>query len=380
MVTEKIQVVFCTDGIFPHAIGGMQRHSRLLIEELAKIEGMEIIAIHPHHDKKIFDPFLDIKEIAIKKAKPHYSYMWNEYRYSKQVFEALKEFPDAIIYSQGLSVWSGINEIGHRIILNPHGLEYLQAIGLKQKVKAKRFTVLFNYLFKHSAKVVSLGGRLTGLLNDNIENAENKIVILPNAVNMPVKKTERVFQHDPLNILFVGRFAANKGIHILIECIKSLNKEGYEQYFKFNLVGKGPFFEEYISSFQASNLNYLGFADDDKLIQLYQENDLFVLPTLYEGMPTVILEAMSYGMPIIVTDTGATTELVDHTNGFIIEKNNPSALKNAIKRFYQFELEKRKALSERSVIRVEESFTWNVVAQKHFELFKDFSSKFAVHA
>ena len=66
---KKIQLLFITDGIFPHAIGGMQRHSRLLIEELSKNAELEIIVIHPHDSLKIFSDESSIKEIGLKTQK-----------------------------------------------------------------------------------------------------------------------------------------------------------------------------------------------------------------------------------------------------------------------------------------------------------------------
>jgi hypothetical protein len=60
----KRQLLFCTDGIFPHAVGGMQKHSLLLIEQLAKYSEWEIIVIHPH-SQNVLDPKWNIKEIAI---------------------------------------------------------------------------------------------------------------------------------------------------------------------------------------------------------------------------------------------------------------------------------------------------------------------------
>ena len=64
MSTRK-QVVFCTDGIFPHAVGGMQRHSTLLIEELAKSGRFSIVVIHPHN-APVFNQSLGIKEIPLQ--------------------------------------------------------------------------------------------------------------------------------------------------------------------------------------------------------------------------------------------------------------------------------------------------------------------------
>jgi glycosyltransferase involved in cell wall biosynthesis len=369
-MSERLQVVFCTDGIFPHAVGGMQKHSKLLVEELARMNVLDLIVIHPHHDKKVFDASLGIIEIAIERGKKYWSYMYNEYRYSMQVAKELEKYPSAVIYSQGLSVWHNARKYGKRMIVNPHGLEFYQAITLPKKLKALRFSAAFNRLFAVSAKVVSLGGRLTALLHKNISRSEKKVVVLPNAVNMPNEKTERVFHKEPMQVLFVGRFASNKGINILMDAVRELNKEGYQNILQFNLVGKGPLFEMFSTTFKAPNVNYLGFADDDKLVELYKQNDLFVLPTFFEGMPTVVLEAMSYGMPIIVTDTGATTDLVNDSNGYIIEKADVKSLKNALLNFYQLDDAKKKMLSINSYNKVKDNFTWKVVAQKHYELFR----------
>ena len=60
----KRQLLFCTDGIFPHAVGGMQKHSLLLIEQLVKYTDWEIIVIHPHKEN-ILPSEYKIKEIAI---------------------------------------------------------------------------------------------------------------------------------------------------------------------------------------------------------------------------------------------------------------------------------------------------------------------------
>ena len=89
-------------------------------------------------------------------------------------------------------------------------------------------------------------------------------------------------------------------------------------------------------------------------------------------MPTVVLEAMSASMPIIVTDTGATAELVDSDNGFLIETANVRALKWAIQRYYQLKPEEKKALSEKSYQKVVEKFTWEKVARQHLDLFDNF--------
>ncbi|MEP7168719.1 MAG: glycosyltransferase family 4 protein [Bacteroidota bacterium] len=370
---KNIQLLFVTDGIFPHAVGGMQRHSRLLIEELSKIKELEIIVIHPHDELKVFKDADNIKEIGLKttKTKNISEYFLNAYKYSKQVYKELKKFPDAIIYSQGMSVWYGIKKIGNRLIINPHGLEPYQVLTLKEKIITAPYRYVHNYLFKHASKIVSLGGRLTDIFIKELNLPKEKIIVLPNAAKVP-ELISRNFNHTPLQFLFVGRFAFNKGIQILVDAARELNKEGYADKFQFALVGKGPLYEHFLSTYKEPNLKFYGGADDATLFNLYKESDVFVLPTLFEGMPTVVLEAMGYGLPIIVTDTGATRQLVDDSNGFIIEKKNVPSLKTAILQYASLNQEERKKLSETSYSKLKNNFTWTIVAQQHYELFQSF--------
>jgi glycosyltransferase involved in cell wall biosynthesis len=373
MTSKKIQVIFCTDGIFPHAVGGMQRHSRLLVEKLATHPQLELTVIHPHQDIKVFNN-PSIKEIVAAPVKKSNRYLINCWNYSKAISLILAENPGAVIYSQGLSVWHQINKVGNRVIVNPHGLEPYQTLSLRDYMIGAPFRIIFNNIFRKAHRVVSLGGRLTGILLKYVP--KKNLVVLPNAVNIPAAPA-RSFEHQDkkLKFLFVGRFALNKGINILAEAVKELNAEGYADKFEFNLVGKGPLFDQYVKQYAFPNLHFLGFADDDKLNALYKENDVFVLPTLFEGMPTVVLEAMAYGMPVIVTDVGATLEMVDGTNGFIIEKNSVASLKQAILKYSKLDPSSKKQFSEASYNKVKNNFTWEIVARMHAGLFEQVASE-----
>ncbi len=371
MEIPKIKLVFCTDGIFPHAIGGMERHSRLLVEELAKNPQLEITVIHPHTGKRIFENQNSVQEvvISIKRGKYLISYVVNAFRYSRKVYEHLKSHPDAVIYSQGMAVWHGIKKISNRVILNPHGLEPYQVLTIKEKIITLPYKLIHDYLFRHAGKIISLGGRLTNVLISRCNIPDYKIAVIPNAVNLPKEKVQRRFDSVQLQLLFVGRFAFNKGIQFLAEAAHELNLQGYKDRLRFIFAGKGPMFDELNNRYKAENILFYGGASDEMLKQLYTESGLFILPTLFEGMPTVVLEAMSYGLPVMVTDTGATREMVDETNGYIIEKKSIASIKNAILKFVELSPEQKKGMSDASFLKVRENFTWSIVAQKHIRLF-----------
>lgn len=87
-------------------------------------------------------------------------------------------------------------------------------------------------------------------------------------------------------------------------------------------------------------------------------------------MPTVVLEAMAHALPIIVTDVGATAELVSSSNGYLIKKNNVAELKKAFASFIDLSDSQKKKLGQNSLKKVHNHFTWPKVAKKHYQLFK----------
>lgn len=375
-MNKKQKVIFVTDGIFPYSVGGMQRHSRLLIEALAKTGECDLIVIHPHEGKKIFESLPAVTEIPLQFKKPEsqYQYLLHHYQYSKLVHQVLMQHQDAVIYSQGLAVWYRISDVKNRLIINPHGLEAYQVATLKEKIITVLFRWLHRYLFRHCARVVSLGGRLTGILTNQAGVDTSRIVVLPNAVNMP-PSVQRSFDKPVTQFIFVGRFAFNKGIDVLMEAIEKVNASGYSEKTRFVLVGKGPEYERITTTYREPNVVFAGGADDDTLFRLYRESDVFVLPTLFEGMPTVALEAMSYGLPVIITDTGATLELAGEDNAIIIEKRSFDSLASAIIKMTDLPATERQKMSEASVKKVSSNFTWPVVAENHLKVFSNLINK-----
>ena len=72
---------------------------------------------------------------------------------------------------------------------------------------------------------------------------------------------------------------------------------------------------------------FLGFCDTKKVHQIMNATDIFILPSLREGFPTVVLEAMSYGLPVIATDVGGTSELlINGETGFLIKPYDTDSL------------------------------------------------------
>lgn len=373
-MSAVLRLALCTDGVFPHAMGGMQRHSRLLAEYLARSGGVELTVLHPHAEE-VFDPALRIHEVHIAPIDPGKFYLRELWRYSGRVGAELENLRPDIILSQGFSVWKGIGRFTGRLIMHPHGLEMFQGLTRKERMMGAPFRWAVRHIARRSAVVISLGGKLTGILQEQVKGTVCKVVVIPNAVEVP---NERATSLDPasdpaspLVLLFVGRFAFNKGIDVLLAVAKRLVNEGNADQVRFDLVGGGPLFSGIKSAGVPENVRLLGRLDDTALAQCYADCDAFILPTRFEGMPTVVLEAMAQAKPVFVSDVGATAELVDRQNGCLLPPGNMEELYHAVISFCERSPEARVIMGHYGQERARELFSWPVVTERFLKLFQE---------
>lgn len=364
-----LHVALCTDGVFPHALGGMQRHSRLLAEHLARIPGVRLTVLHPH-EVAVFDPAQGIAEVYEPGVDPQRFYLRELWRASGRMAAALDRLKPDVVLSQGFALWQGLDRWGTRTVVHPHGLEMFQGLTRKERLLGLPFRCALGRVARNSARVVSLGGRLTPLLQELVKGSPAQVVVLPNAVEVP-PAAPAVPNTEPLQLLFVGRFAFNKGIDVLMEVARRLREQGHGPRVRFLLAGVGPLYAHYQAQGEQENVRLLGRVDDPDLFRLYREVHALVLPTRFEGMPTVVLEAMAQGRPILVSDVGATAELVDAANGMLLPAGDADALHSAVLRFMALDPQERQAMGTASHARAEKHFAWPLVAQRTLEVLRE---------
>ncbi len=136
--------------------------------------------------------------------------------------------------------------------------------------------------------------------------------------------------HQKLVLISTGRLIERKGYQYLIKAMHGLGNV------ELRLIGEGNL-KNNLEGLAAScnvKVNFLGKVSHHCLPEYLRNADIFVLPSLNEGMSNAILEAMACGLPIITTDTGGSKELIKD-NGFIVKKADINELKQAIKLFIQ---------------------------------------------
>jgi len=371
-----MKVVLCTDGVYPQAMGGMQRHSRLMAEHLARSGKVELTVLHPHASD-IFDKSLGIREVHVPDIDKSKFYLRQLWRYSDRVGEKLEDLKPDVILSQGFCVWKGIERFSDRLIVHPHGLEMFQMLTTKERMLGWPFRAALKHIVRRSAVVISLGGKLTGILQGVAAGSKCRVVVLPNATDVTSSPTVSAAgqpatgNRQPLSLLFVGRFAFNKGLDVLMTVAERLVKEGKPDLVRFQLAGDGPLLAQYQQAGLPANVELLGRVDDAQLDKLYAECDALILPTRFEGMPTVVLEAMARAKPIIVSDVGASGELVSPHNGYLLPPGDAGQLYNAVLALAARSPEVRAKMGAYSYERVKEVFSWPVVVKGFEKLFAE---------
>lgn len=207
-----------------------------------------------------------------------------------------------------------------------------------------------------------------GLKELALETSPNlSIGIIPNGIDTNDFEPAISKENDEIRLLCVSRLIERKGIRYLIEAVSKLNSEKV----KLILVGEGNQEAELKQLVRELGLDnsviFKGYVSHEKISGIYKESDIFVLPSQNEGMSNALLEAMAAGLPVIVTDTGGTSELIDG-NGFIVEKNNSDSIFEALKALIE-QPNLLEQMGERSR-EIAQNLSWNNVSLKYKELYE----------
>ncbi len=141
-------------------------------------------------------------------------------------------------------------------------------------------------------------------------------------------------QSPQCHLLYVGRFDQYKGIFELLHATRNLLDTGLNV--RTQLVGDGPRRADLEALVRKLNLqdnvDFLGFVANEALRDIYRRNDIFVLPSYSEGMPKVVPEAMSNGLPTVTTDVGGIPRVAQNgRTGFFVKPKDVPALTEALR-------------------------------------------------
>lgn len=213
-------------------------------------------------------------------------------------------------------------------IVHLHGSEFKKWYDKTSNI----MKLLIRNFLREVSLVITLGNKWETIIK-NIEPAAN-IIVVNNSIHIP---DYRVQWRQPFQVLFLGVLIKRKGVSDLLKAIKLLKDSIKIDNVLFTIAGSGP--EE--SNLKAECLElgindivrFVGWVDNEKKISLLRESQLFVLPSYNEGLPVALLEAISYGLPVVATDVGDISEAVfNGENGFLIKHGHIQQLYTSIRK------------------------------------------------
>lgn len=255
---------------------------------------------------------------------------------------------------------------GCKIVMCPAGIAYVQP-----QYKG----TLHHLLYQLERFTYSKADCLVLLSKQEQEAFKNKMGFLPNqveiiatGVDIPTTNKNKILQEFNINnesiITFVGRLIKVKGVEYLIQAANMINADN----FKIIIVGDGSEYENLISLVNNLHLHekviFTGFRQD--IPDILAATDIFVLPSLSEGLPIALLEAMASGCACVVTDIGLPIE--HGKTGLVVPSADSEAIASAIVKLLD-NPKLRRYIEENAREYVKREHTWEKAGEKYMELF-----------
>lgn len=197
----------------------------------------------------------------------------------------------------------------------------------------------------------------------------SKIHIVPNAVD--TERFRPCAKRETGLIVWVGRFVPEKGLTYLLGAARILAKSPHD--FKFLLIGFGPLKTKIENLSNAYGLSeffeFAGSLRRTEIALILGKATMFVFPSLKEGMPISVLEAMACGLPIVGSDISGIKEVVTHgQNGFLVPPRDPKALANAILTLLEDDrLRRRLGSNARDLMT--RKYSWDIIIDRLAEVY-----------
>lgn len=206
-----------------------------------------------------------------------------------------------------------------------------------------------------------------------------EVTYIPNGVPLMQKKktSDTLAQFGIASgeyILALSRLIPHKGMHYLVSAYLQMEAEDPKalQGKKLVIVGDGYYTEEYVQYLKqmalgSKNIIFTGFQSGTTLDELMSHAHLYVHPSNNEGLPITVLEAMSYGLPTLVSDIPEHRELIPDGAYHFVAGDVGSLIKSLTHMLADTQARATSAKTNRETIK--QSFTWNIVVQDIIHLY-----------
>ena len=235
--------------------------------------------------------------------------------------------------------------------------QYLTAFQLEKRVFRGAKTVVVT-----TQKMKRTIVELYGIDSQNVE-------VIPNYVQSDLFRPGKTKKTPKNKIGFVGRLDSQKNPQMLLQAIKDLDAD-------IEIIGNGPLRKqmENMASESKADISFLGNIPHSDLPKYFQKWDVFVMPSLYEGHPKALIEAMSCGLAVIGSKVSGIKELIRHEeNGLLAELSVDSIRASIIRLLEDDKLRTKLGKAARKTVL--ENFSLERVVEQEYSLYKKILSE-----
>jgi glycosyltransferase involved in cell wall biosynthesis len=390
-VTQELTVVMFTWEFPPRIIGGISPHVHNLSKSLAK-NGVKVYVVTcdfpgaPQHE--VLDEVEVFRIDSYKNPAPNFAtwvYLMNM-NMQKEAAALIKDLGgkvdvlhthDWLVANAGI----GLKHVFRKPLLATiHSTE----IGRRNGIHSDYERMIHEteaWLTYEAWKVLCCSDYMVSHVRWAFGLPEDKLVMIPNGVNVQqytknkntdLSQFRRKFAlPEEKIVLFVGRLVYEKGIHVFVNAVPKVSEKANT---KFVIVGNG-YMKEPLSNLVkgmglAHKVTFTGFVDDETLKNLQRCADVCVVPSLFEPFGIVALEAMAAKSPVVVSDTGGLSEIVEHDlTGVKVYPDNPDSLAWGITKVLLDE-NYANQLKNNAHKKVQEKYDWDKISKQTKAVYK----------
>lgn len=249
------------------------------------------------------------------------------------------------------------------VVFTAHGWAFTDGVGAK---KQKIYAHVERALSKLSDAIISVSDydRQHGFKHN--VGSQQLVTTVHNGVPDVIKSTNTL-QNPVPKMIMVARFEEPKDQYFLINTLAELPKN---LDWRLDLIGDGPNLQKCKDLTKSKQLDnkVIFHGQSFKVQEFLNQADIFILISKYEGFPLTILEAMRASLPIIASNVGGVSESVNANNGFLIAKNDSTALRTALVNLIS-DAKLRAQLGNSSRKAYEKNFTFDIMLDKTLAIY-----------
>jgi glycosyltransferase involved in cell wall biosynthesis len=353
---------------FPPLGGGAANANKYILEAFSKYKDVKIDLItssQNEYQKELFSENITLYKLDVSKDQIHHWTQTEIIRYSYKAYRLGRKLTSKVEYDL-VHAWFGVpcGVIAQRL-----GLPYIVALrgsdvpGYNERFswQYKVLKPIIKHVWNDADAVIANSRQLRELA---YQTKEMKIDVIPNGV--AVDEFEPTYHdHERIQVLCVSRLVKRKGVSYLIQAAAETDIE-------LTIVGEGKQEDKLQNMVEdygiEDRVNFTGYVSHGEIHKYYEKSDIFVLPSFNEGMSNTVLEALAAGLPVVITETGGTNELIDR-NGKIIPCKDSAAIADAIRTYNKDQIKEHGKRSRE----IAEKMSWENVVEDYMEVYTKIS-------